>query len=109
MIGKECPHCLQELEVGEYFDYCNYCDYELDKREQMPLYAPSPFDYKRYEMRELHREGGYSYGFYEHEPLERNDEPHIHVKGQGKEIEYYLSNPIREKYRKPQNFPEREE
>lgn len=55
-------------------------------------------------MRELHREGGYTYGFYDYEPLERDD-PHIHVKGQGREIEYYLTEPLREKHRRPQNFP----
>jgi hypothetical protein len=106
-MSSICPHCkFRKSEIGD-----NLVCYNCGERETVRDFVevPGPFSDKSYEMRELHRKDGYVYSFYEHEPLDRNDEPHIHVKGHGREIEYYLSEPIREKSLRPQNFPEREE
>ena len=105
-MNKECPNCLNDLTQGQYFDYCKFCGYEIDKREQ--LWAPSPFDNKEYDLKTLDNEHGYIFYFKEGEPKMFGKEPHVHVQGHGREIEYYLS-PLRIKRKKPKNFPQGEE
>ncbi|CAJ0747559.1 3377_t:CDS:2 [Entrophospora sp. SA101] len=58
-------------------------------------------------MTTVDREYGYIFYFKEGEPKMLGKEPHIHIWGHGKEIQYYLS-PLRLKSKKPKNFPQGE-
>lgn len=112
MEQKECPHCslgFGDWQEGEYFDRCNNCGYEEDKREQLPLYAPNPFDYnKEYRMETVDEKYGYIFYFKEGETKLLTKEPHIHIRGHGREIQYFLS-PFQLKKKIPKNFPKGEE
>ncbi|RHZ36090.1 hypothetical protein [endosymbiont GvMRE of Glomus versiforme] len=59
-------------------------------------------------MTTVDQEYGYIFYFKEGEPKMIGKEPHIHIWGHGREIQYYLS-PLRIKKKKPKNFPTREE
>ena len=59
-------------------------------------------------MTTVDQEHGYIFYFKEGEPKMFGKEPHIHIWGHGREIQYYLS-PLRLKGKKPKNFPKGEE
>ena len=110
-MNKECPSCLRDdgwIE-GQLFDRCQFCDYEVDKR--MPLEASLELPGiggREYQMKTVDEIYGYIVYFKEGEPKMPYKEPHVHIRGQGREIQYFLS-PLRVKKKIPKNFPEREE
>ena len=80
IVKKECPNCLmEELIVGEYFDTCNNCRYEVDKRQQIPLYAPSFGGDKEYELETIDRPGSFRV-FISDKDIQSTEPPHVHIK-----------------------------
>jgi hypothetical protein len=51
---------------------------------------------------------GYNFYFKEGETKMPYKEPHVHIRGHGREIQYFLS-PFRLKKKTPKNFPKGEE
>ncbi|CAG8437586.1 6966_t:CDS:2 [Ambispora leptoticha] len=80
-----------------------------DKRKQIPLQVPSSFNYnKEYRAETVDEKYGYNFYFKEGESKMFGKEPHVHIRGHGREIQYFLS-PFRLKKKIPKNFPQGEE
>lgn len=86
MVKKECPYCFQELEQGEYFDYCSDCDYEVDNRMSLEVTLSIPnYDFpsadggKEYELETIDKFGGFRV-FISDKDIHSAEPPHVHIK-----------------------------